>query len=63
MTARVPAASPGGEPPPQLVPAVDEERARLEAVRRYDILDTPPDGAFDRVGRSPRGCSTSLWQP
>lgn len=25
------------------------ERARLDAVRRYDILDTPPDGAFDRV--------------
>lgn len=25
------------------------EGARLEAVRRYDILDTPPDGAFDRV--------------
>ncbi len=23
--------------------------ARLAAVRRYDILDTPPDGAFDRV--------------
>ncbi|HUQ39749.1 MAG TPA: SpoIIE family protein phosphatase [Acidimicrobiales bacterium] len=26
-----------------------DERARMEAVRRYDILDTPPDGAFDRV--------------
>jgi sigma-B regulation protein RsbU (phosphoserine phosphatase) len=25
------------------------EPARLAAVRRYDILDTPPDGAFDRV--------------
>jgi phosphoserine phosphatase RsbU/P len=25
------------------------EAQRLEAVRRYDILDTPPDGAFDRV--------------
>jgi GAF domain-containing protein len=25
------------------------ETARLDAVRRYDILDTPPDGAFDRV--------------
>jgi GAF domain-containing protein len=22
---------------------------RLDAVRRYDILDTPPDGSFDRV--------------
>ncbi|MDQ6926111.1 MAG: GAF domain-containing protein [Candidatus Eremiobacteraeota bacterium] len=30
---------------------IDErtEPARLGAVRRYDILDTPPDGAFDRV--------------
>lgn len=25
------------------------EAARLEAVRRYDILDTPPDGSFDRL--------------
>ncbi len=25
------------------------EAARLEAVRRYDILDTPPDGSFDRI--------------
>ena len=29
---------------------VDEgEAERLDAVRRYDILDTPPDGAFDRI--------------
>ena len=27
----------------------DDEAARLDAVRRYDILDTPPDGAFDRI--------------
>src|SRR3954454_14104627 len=27
------------------------EAERLAAVRRYDILDTPPDGAFDRVTR------------
>jgi sigma-B regulation protein RsbU (phosphoserine phosphatase) len=27
----------------------EDEDARLTAVRRYDILDTPPDGAFDRV--------------
>lgn len=27
----------------------DAERARLAAVARYDILDTPPDGAFDRI--------------
>ena len=26
-----------------------DEPARLAAVRRYDILDTPPDGAFDRL--------------
>ena len=25
------------------------EALRLAAVRRYDILDTPPDGAFDRL--------------
>lgn len=25
------------------------EAARLAAVRRYDILDTPPDGAFDNI--------------
>ncbi len=27
----------------------ENEEARLEAVRRYDVLDTPPDGAFDRI--------------
>ncbi len=27
----------------------DNEQARLEAVRRYDVLDTPPDGAYDRI--------------
>ena len=25
------------------------EAGRLEALRRYDILDTPPDGAFDQI--------------
>jgi sigma-B regulation protein RsbU (phosphoserine phosphatase) len=25
------------------------ESQRLDAVRRYDVLDTPPDGAFERV--------------
>jgi two-component sensor histidine kinase len=27
----------------------DVESRRLAAVRRYDVLDTPPDGAFDRI--------------
>ena len=27
----------------------DNEDARLAAIRRYDILDTPPDGTFDRI--------------
>jgi two-component sensor histidine kinase len=26
-----------------------DEPARMSAVRRYDVLDTPPDGAFDRI--------------
>jgi hypothetical protein len=26
-----------------------DEAKRLDAVRRYDILDTPPEGAFDRI--------------
>src|SRR5918997_2276438 len=30
---------------------LQNEAERLAAVRRYDILDTPPDGAFDRVTR------------
>jgi signal transduction histidine kinase len=34
-------------PPAALIPP--NERERLEAVRRYDILDTPADGAFDRI--------------
>jgi two-component sensor histidine kinase len=27
----------------------DVEAGRLAALRRYDILDTPPDGSFDRI--------------
>ena len=27
----------------------ENELSRLAAVKRYDILDTPPDGAFDRI--------------
>lgn len=33
---------------PALRSAADEE-ARLEALHRYDLLDTPPEGAFDRI--------------
>ena len=29
----------------------EAEAARLKAVRRYSVLDTPPDGAFDRIAR------------
>lgn len=28
---------------------ISSEEQRLDAVRRYDVLDTPPDGAFDRI--------------
>lgn len=30
-------------------PSCRDETRRLAAVRRYDILDTPPDGSFDRI--------------
>ena len=30
-------------------PIATDEAERLHAVRRYDILDTPPDGAYDRI--------------
>jgi signal transduction histidine kinase/DNA-binding response OmpR family regulator len=29
--------------------SAEHEQRRLAAVRRYEILDTPPDGAFDRI--------------
>jgi len=32
---------------PELIPADEEQR--LEAVRRYAVLDTPPDRVFDRI--------------
>lgn len=32
---------------PKIIPRNEPER--MAAVRRYDILDTPPDGAFDRI--------------
>jgi diguanylate cyclase (GGDEF)-like protein len=31
--------------------ALDSESARMEAINRYAILDTPPESAFDRVTR------------
>lgn len=55
-----PASLPGSttQPPPATQPGQDDrltgvhsasEDARLAAVRRYDILDSAPDGAFDRI--------------
>lgn len=32
-----------------LSPAAATERARMDAVHRYDVLDSPPDRAFDRI--------------
>jgi GAF domain-containing protein len=32
---------------PDIIPSNEAER--LQAVRRYQILDTPPDGTFDRI--------------
>jgi GAF domain-containing protein len=43
---------------PALLP--DNEEQRLAAVRRYEILDTPQDGAFDRITRL---ASTMLGTP
>lgn len=31
----------------ELIPA--DEEGRIAAVHRYDVLDTPPDGSFDRI--------------
>jgi two-component sensor histidine kinase len=36
-------------------PLPANEPERLAAVRRYDILDTPPDGAFDRITKVAAG--------
>ena len=27
----------------------EDEESRIEAVRRYGILDSPPEGAYDRI--------------
>jgi sigma-B regulation protein RsbU (phosphoserine phosphatase) len=49
MTQHAPAGARASGRRPELVPEPGVEAARIAAVRRYDILDTPPDGAFDRV--------------
>jgi sigma-B regulation protein RsbU (phosphoserine phosphatase) len=36
---------------PALPPQSSAEDDRIAAVRRYQVLDTPPDGAFDRIAR------------
>jgi hypothetical protein len=28
---------------------ISSEAERIKALKRYDILDTPPDGSFDRL--------------
>jgi sigma-B regulation protein RsbU (phosphoserine phosphatase) len=42
-----PAGVHGGEE--RSAPIPEDEAGRVAAVRRYDVLDTPPDGAFDRI--------------
>ncbi len=37
------------EQPAPVTASPDDEELRMAAVRRYDILDSPPDGAFDRI--------------
>ena len=36
---------------PESRPGLEAEASRLAALRRYDVLDTPPDAAFDEVTR------------
>lgn len=35
-----------------MIQEMTSERERLNALRGYSILDTPPDGAFDRIPRT-----------
>ncbi|GAA2246279.1 hypothetical protein GCM10010145_11560 [Streptomyces ruber] len=49
MTQHASAAGPPAARRRRAEPDDRAERERIAAVRRYDILDTPPDGAFDRV--------------
>lgn len=48
--------SDGTDGPGEVWAVVGDEQRRLSAVRRYDILDTPPDGAFDRVAALAARC-------
>ena len=42
-------------------PDGDSEQRRLDAVHRYAILDTPPDGTFDRItAMAARLCSVPI---
>ncbi|MEY8041227.1 PP2C family protein-serine/threonine phosphatase [Saccharopolyspora cebuensis] len=40
-----------GRPSTGRAPGTDPETARMAAVARYDILDTPADGSFDRIAK------------
>jgi hypothetical protein len=49
---RADAPPPLGGPRPAIrpgAPDAPDEEGRMNAVRRYDVLDTPADGAFDRI--------------
>ena len=35
----------------EIAPLPQDESARLDALRRYEILDTPPEEAFDSLTR------------
>ena len=49
VTKQMPIAPDPSIPPPDNEKSAATEQRRLDAVRRYDILDTPPDGSFDHV--------------
>ena len=44
-------AGPTAASPPTRFPLPSNEPDRLAALRRYEILDTPPEPAFDRITR------------
>lgn len=53
----------GEDPLPDVAPeaVAPDEAARIAAVRRYDVLDTPADGAFDRIAAlAARVCETPI---